>query len=531
MRSISLGLCLCLLLFGENAAGQAHSTPINHADYHQSSRADIQQSGDSSIHTSLKPYNINISVHESLLFEKPVFRSFYKNGKDLYQLESSGIEFRINPVFNIQYGNEENASEARYINSRGAELKGTIDKKIGYYVMVTDNQIQFPSDVQDRITEYEAIPREGFYKDFKSSTAADFISTRAYINVPISKHIRINFGHDRHFIGNGHRSLLLSDHSSPYLFLRLNTKVWKLNYQNLFVELNGQVPRSIGDTLRPKKFAAFHHLSLNLTRNFNIGVFEGVVFARNNLYELQYLNPIMFYRSVEQSLGSPDNAFIGFDAKYNFLKHFSIYGQLVIDEFNFQQIKDSTGWWGNKFGYQLGLKYIDVAGLKGLDLQAEFNTVRPYTYTHIDGRANYTHYNQALAHPMGANFNEYIGIIRYQLGPKWNFQGKYILVNKGVDNSDSKWQNWSDSTSSNWGGNIFLPYTSREQEYNNSTFQGQHAKLQIIDMALSYQWRHNIFLDLLYRNRFYNNPVGPNQSSSYAGFGLRMNIAERRLDY
>ena len=95
------------------------------------------------------------------------------------------------------------------------------------------------------------------------------------------KHIKVNFGHDRHFIGNGHRSLLLSDHSSPYMFLRLNTKVWKLNYQNLFVELNTQTPRNTGDTLRQKKFAAFHHLSLNLTRNFNIGIFEGIVFSRN----------------------------------------------------------------------------------------------------------------------------------------------------------------------------------------------------------------------------------------------------------
>jgi hypothetical protein len=117
---------------------------------------------------------------------------------------------------------------------------------------------------------------------------------------------------------------------------------------------------------------AMHHLSINVTKNVNIGVFESVMFRRENTFELQYLNPIIFYRSIEQALGSPDNAFIGFDFKVNIPKHVQIYSQFLLDEFNFKKEFSTPGkskiyslfhprkWWGNKFAAQLGIKYIDA---------------------------------------------------------------------------------------------------------------------------------------------------------------------------
>jgi hypothetical protein len=71
-------------------------------------------------------------------------------------------------------------------------------------------------------------------------------------------------------------------------------------------------------------------------------------------------------------------------------------------------------------GLQLGAKYINALGIKNLDLQLEYNRVRPFTYSHRDSVANYTHYNQPMAHPLGANFSETIGyciINRRQNGP------------------------------------------------------------------------------------------------------------------
>ncbi len=108
----------------------------------------------------------------------------------------------------------------------------------------------------------------------------------------------------------------------------------------------------------------------------------------------------MFLRPAEQQNGSADNAFVGLDFKANIAHRFQVYGQLMFDEFVLSEIKKGDGWWANKWALQLGAKYIDAFGVKNLDLQLETNLVRPFTYSHFDTVANYTHYNQPLAHPL-----------------------------------------------------------------------------------------------------------------------------------
>ena len=60
--------------------------------------------------------------------------------------------------------------------------------------------------------------------------------------------------------------------------------------------------------------------------------------------------------------------------------------------------------------FRRGIKYINAFNLRNFDLQLETNIVRPYTYQHNDSIDNYSHYNQPLAHPLGANFAEVIAI-------------------------------------------------------------------------------------------------------------------------
>ena len=37
--------------------------------------------------------------------------------------------------------------------------------------------------------------------------------------------------------------------------------------------------------------------------------------------------------------------------------------RLYFDEFKLSELKKNTGWWANKFGYQLGVKYPDAFGI------------------------------------------------------------------------------------------------------------------------------------------------------------------------
>ncbi|MGN6399278.1 MAG: hypothetical protein ACTHMD_02420, partial [Flavisolibacter sp.] len=376
-----------------------------------------------------------------------------------------------------------------------------------------------PLYVQQWVEERKAVPGEGFYKSFKK-TGYDYFDARGYITFNVAKYIDVAFGYDKNFIGNGYRSLFLSDFSNSALFLKLNTRIWKFNYQNLFMELQN-AERFGADILIPKKYAAFHHLDIDITKWMNVGVFEGVVFGRKDHFEFGYLNPVIFYRSIEQQNGSFDNSVAGLDFKANVVHKFQFYGQLLLDEFKLSEIKAGNGWWGNKFGYQLGAKYIDAFNVKNLDLQIESNRVRPFTYSHRDSVANYTHYNQPLAHPLGANFQEFIGIARYQPAPKWMIQAKAIYYTQGKDTGNV-----------NYGSNIFLPNIPpyRVNDYGYDVGSGVKNKVAYASLLLSYEVKPNLFLEVngVYRKQSALS-VSDNTPVIYAG--IRWNMHRREFDF
>jgi hypothetical protein len=256
----------------------------------------------------------------------------------------------------------------------------------------------------------------------------------------------------------------------------------------------------------------------------NVGLFEGVIFGRKDRFDFGYLNPIIFYRSIEQQNGSFDNSLAGLDVKANFAKSFQFYGQLSLDEFLLSEIKKNRGWWANKWGIQIGGKYMDAFGLKNLDLQLEHNRVRPFTYSHRDSVANYTHYNQPMAHPLGANFSETIGIARYQPAPKWTVIGKLIYYTQGRD-----------SNSVSYGSNIFLPNTPpyRTSDFGYNIGSGWETTVFYGSLLLSYELRENLFLDLhaSSRNQETKTPPITTMKSTVISFGLRWNMHRREVDY
>ncbi len=461
------------------------------------------------------------SEFEDAISKKPFLKVFYRDKASLYQFRNNDFMVKVNPVFDFEVGKESESDETLFTNTRGLEVRGWIAKRVGYLFYLTENQARYPQYVRDRTDSFGAVPYAGYYKEFKTS-GVDFFDAKGYFDFTAAKFITIQFGHDKNFIGNGIRSFAISDFSEDYLFLKLSTQVWKINYQNLFVDLTADFLRG-GDTLLPKKYAAINHISINAVKWLNIGAWESVVFHRNDGYELQYLNPIIFYHAIEHALGSPDNVMLGIDYRTSFLHHFSYYGQLMLDDYNFQASKGEQGYWGNKFGIQQGIKYVDAFTLHNLDLQLEWNIARPYTFTHNDSIANYSNYNQPIAHPLGANFNEVIGVIRYQPIFPLTITAKILYSVQGRDTSGS-----------NFGGNIFIPTTDENVEsiYDNKIAQGVKSHLIYFGLGASYMIRHNLFIDgkFIYRKTSSDLPVFAEQSTIFS-IGIRMNMWKSDFDF
>ena len=477
-------------------------------------------------------YNLNSLMMNNIEFaggdwsrfksKKPIAKRFYQTPANLYEVHIKDFDLVINPVIQVVISKEKDNDETLYLNTRGLNLRGKIANKIGFYAYITDNQEKDPMYVRDWVNRRKAVPGQGFYKDFKG-TGYDYFDARGYFTFNITKYIDATFGYDKNFIGNGYRSMFLGDAGNSNLFLKLNTRIWKINYQNLFMELHNADNRT-GDRLIGKKYAAMHHLDVSINKWLNIGLFEGVIFGRKDRFDFGYLNPIIFYRSIEQQNGSFDNSVLGIDAKANIDRKIQLYGQLSLDEFLLSEIKKNRGWWANKWGIQIGAKYTDAFGISNLDLQLEHNRVRPFAYSHRDSVANYTHYNQPLAHPLGANFSEFIGIARYQPAPKWLAVAKIIYYQQGRD-----------SSSQSYGSNIILPNTPpfRNGDFGYSIGSGWKTNVLYASFLLSYEWRENLFLELnaVYRKEDTKTPPITSSNTSVISFGLRWNMHRREFDY
>ena len=280
-----------------------------------------------------------------------------------------------------------------------------------------------------------------------------------------------------------------------------------------------------------QKFVAIHYLSWNVSKKLNLGFFETVIWdnVNNRGFDINYVNPIIFYTATELATGTrAGNALLGLTAKYK-TKNISWYSQLLIDEFRVSEMTNSNGWWGNKFGFQLGLKYFNAFNIENLFLQAEYNAIKPYTYSHDELNYNFGHNNQPLAHLWGSNFREFIGILSYNKD-RWFTNAKVVLGKKGFDFTGS-------SGSDSYGGNIYADNDLRVSEFDNKIGQGNEASIFVADIQLGYvvnpATNLKIFAGATFRNF---NPQAPTNvfddtNSTWISLGLKTDVFNWYFDF
>jgi hypothetical protein len=509
--------------------------------YNRHVLADIvygQYEKDSHFHDNfLIPY-LNNEFYDKCIFIKNTMQAkkklqgiFYPNDAAFAAVNYDVLTMRVNPILELKAGKEKDNENLIYQAFRGIELQGSIASKLNFYAQITENQMRPFQYIQqygngfNGQNNYNFNPYYTYWKDVNNFKGYDFSNALGHIEYNPGRYFSLMLGHDRNHYGYGYRSLFLGDNGAPYFQLKLNSYIWKFHYQMMFAEFTGQYVRG-GDRLLPKKYGAFHSLSFKPSAKIELGLYEGIIFHRNSGFELNYLNPLMFYHSIEHTIGSADNVFIGFQAKYNVNEHSQLYGQFLLDDLQVGQLVKNTGWWGNKYGIQLGGRFVNLFQINQLDAQIEYNMVRPYTYSHYDVANtdtldNFTHYNQPLAHPYGANFMEVYGRVSYKPIPKLKIEAKINYNKRGYDASG---QLYGNNIFANTNGNI-IP-----NEFNNELLQGEKMTQQIFTLGGQYSLFHNMFwdLDFIYRNTTQD---ASGVSKSTLGFitGLRINL--RKRDY
>lgn len=459
---------------------------------------------------------------------KGILSTFFKNPSHLYMVDKGNqYSLVIDPIMNVSIGRATNTNT--FLNQRGIRIRGQIDNRFGFYLQLNDNQEKDPIYVRDYTWAHVALPNKGYFKRFgKDGESFDYFDIRGGMTFHVGKNVDFQIGQDRFFIGNGYRTTFLSDNSAPYPFLKMNAQAGKFKYTAAIAQTIAPFPVSYRgkDSTLPRNYMVFHYLSWQATDWLNLGFYENTMMnsAINGGFQVGYFNPVLFNRAYSSHMGNSAKSSVGLDFKANFAKHFQVYGQWLINEFHASKILKTNGPWVNKFGWQIGSKYVDAFTIKNLDLQAEGNFIRPFTFMDKWAQNNYLHYNQPLAHPLGANFKEFIGIVRYQPIPRLQISGTIISYLKGLDSASYKTAYYSHNN----GGDLFRNYNDyRVAEDGYQIGHGLKNTTLITNATISYELVQNLFFDVKATIRKYNIEGYPEDTTKWLSVGLRWNTYNR----
>jgi hypothetical protein len=448
--------------------------------------------------------------------------------EDLIAVKGKGFAFFINPIVHFSFGTDNTwTTQKPFTNTRGIRLTGNITPKFYYETEFYENQALFPRYVHDFIQLRKVVPGAGNTKNFTTQENYDFSYARGSIAYQPNKFFNFRLGNGKHFIGEGYRSLLLSDNAPSYPYFQIMTTFWKIRYVNTWSQMLDNTKLGYDGTFA-RKYVSSHYLSYNINKRLNIGLFESITYSDSigtRGLDVQYLNPIIFFRPVEYSLNSNEgNIVLGLNLKFKLTDKQSLYGQFILDEFNNQERKKAPGYWGLKYGYQLGLKSFHTF-IPNLTVQTEYNWVRPYTYSHFTSISNYGHYGQALAHPLGSNFKESVTNIRY-FYKRLFAEGRLMFATQGRD-----------SVNKNYGGDIYLPGGTRPSDFGNSMLQGIKAKTLFTEFKTGFlvNPRTNLRLEVGVAIRRFTTEkivgVLKNETTKYLSFGLKTDLNNVYYDF
>ncbi len=497
----------------------------------------------SNSHTAVKPYAYadvvkyyNFEENLSLLKkDKKTWLGKKFWNENLVSFEGKGYWFTADIVADLQLGKDlQSDISYTYNNTRAVNVQGGLGEKFTFSASVFESQGRFADYVNSYSESIKPdggnpaiIPGRGIAKKYKTD-AYDYPIAEGYISYRANDIFNAQFGHGKNFIGDGYRSLFISDVASPSPFLKFNTSFWKIKYTNTWMWLKDVRPEATEDGAYGSKYMATHFLSWNVSKRLNVGFFESVLWANDNNrgFDINYLNPVIFYRAIEFSTGSrAGNALIGLSGKYKISKKVNLYGQLIIDEFSSKDIFGGDNSWKNKLGYQIGAKYYNAFNVNNLMLQFEYNQARPYTYSHDELLLNYGHNNQSMAHLWGANFRELIAIGHYNY-KRWYGMAKLIYGQRGLDTGDGV----------SYGGNIFVNNDLRPSDNGIELLQGNKTNVLIADLQVGYLVNPmtNLKAFLSFTQRNFSPEIKPQDfrtNTTWLNLGFRTDVFNNYNDY
>lgn len=459
---------------------------------------------------------------------KPVCGNVFKNfiHDDFLAWKYKDIYVAINPYCEFQVGHDSESDHTTYTNTRGMYVNGSLGKNFWFYLDLTENNMRYPAYYEEICNDLLTVPGVSTYK-YKNGYY-DFEMSDGFIGFNIGKYIDFQLGKSKVFIGDGYRSLLLSDAACSYPMFKFNMTFLGFKYMMMIAQLQTHDAQEVHNNGHRIKYSFTHYFDWNLFGRWSLGLFENVTQAawritgESRSIDFEYLNPFVIFRAGEYHTGSPDKMIVGLNTKVVVCNGLTLHGQIMFNEFILKELTSGNDFWANKYAFLVGLKSVDLFGCPGLDFQAEYSMARPYCYSQYVGMANYTHQCQSLAHPLGANFKEFVSILNYRY-KRLMLRGQFNYAKFGGDIPGDE---------ANYGHDPNRSSNDRNANYGIKMLQGSLCKLVYGDVAASVliNPRNMLNFTVGFRSRTLDGEHGQSGDSKHIYFALRWSLKNQYYD-
>lgn len=371
---------------------------------------------------------INDSTPQYYNFTHVLFQKY------LFELKGEDYYLKISPAIEFTYGKDLNDTISRTLfqNTRGLHVEGNLFRNFAFATSIYENQARFTNyetsyykavgemypTGSGYLTQNGVVPGGGRTKEFKGD-GFDYALAVGYFVYQPWKWLRIRAGNNAQFIGDGYRSVLLSDNSYSAPYVRLDWKIGKkFSFTYHRARLMNLMRRPLTGSVEAyyeAKGYSVNYFTYMPNDKVQISLFESGVWNRGDSLESRSSHPL-FYNPVPAISGlilkdkNEVSTLLGLNAGVQLGKNHRIYAQFGLNNFD---PKKTMG--------QIGYRVYNLFKLKDFMLQVEYNYVAPKAYEVENRRLNLVHYNLPLAHPKGDGLHEFV------------FRGSYEIKRVYID--------------------------------------------------------------------------------------------------
>jgi hypothetical protein len=335
--------------------------------------------------------------------------------KYFYHYYDSSNNVSIKPLVSLDaiYRNGADTSGNVFMGNLGVRLYGSLGEHFGYYLQATNGAV-ITGDKLIAMLEDERLGQNIKFAELNS----DFDFSESHIRFEYDW-FYATIGRQSRMLGAGlNQRVFLSTNSPPIDAISMGAKFKTFEYSythGSLLALPDDSTKAAGFyTTIPDKYMAMHRFSLRPSWG-EISFWENVIYSGRG-YDIAYLNPLSFFKSIEHALRDRDNAMMGLDATVRVVSDVQLKGSFILDDIRFEEL--STDYWSNKWAWNVA---VFTSLIENVDIAVEYAKVKPFMFSHFNPLNSATNDGQIFGGSLLPNSDQ------VTLLTQWWWGGRYPI--------------------------------------------------------------------------------------------------------